>query len=139
MLEKTALVYGEDSPEYQATKDKIGAIKLIPVSARDALRGKTRNKPELLADSGYPQFEDALAHLLTEERGMLELLHPVNQLLSVAAESTKTIETRLDSLRIDSEKFRKIQKESMKKLGDTRDKKKEEPVFRAAAGGPVDL
>lgn len=126
VLEKTALVYGADSPEYKATKDKIGTIRLLPVSALDALDGKVENDSDLYASSGYPEFENSLSHLLTEERGMLELLHPVNQLLSVAAESAKTIETRVNSLRLDAEEFAKIQKESMKKLQDTRDKKKAE-------------
>ena len=126
VLEKTALVYGADSPEYKATKDKIGTIRLLPVSALDALDGKVENDSDLYSGSGYPEFENALSHLLTEERGMLELLHPVNQLLSVAAESAKTIETRVNSLRLDAEEFAKIQKESMKKLQDTRDKKKTE-------------
>ena len=126
VLEKTALVYGADSPEYKATKDKIGTIRLLPVSALDALDGKVENDSDLYASSGYPEFENSLSHLLTEERGMLELLHPVNQLLSVATESAKTIETRVNSLRLDAEEFAKIQKESMKKLQDTRDKKKAE-------------
>lgn len=134
VLEKTELVYGKDSPEYTATRDKIGTIRLIPVSARDALRGKTRNKPEKLAESGYPQFEEALSHLLTEERGMLELLHPVNQLLSVAVESAKTIQMRADSLRLDADEFKKVQKESMNKIKDTRDKKKQEIKTLRAKG-----
>ena len=126
VLEKTALVYGEDSVEYKATKDKIGSIRLLPVSALQALKGKTKGKPELYEESGYPEFEKALTVLLTEEKGLLELIHPINQLLGTAKEAKEIIGTRLNALKISSEEFEKVQKDSIKTIEDTRAKKKQE-------------
>ena len=74
VLDKTARVYGEDSPEYRSATEKIGSIKLIPVSAKRALKGKMKNSPDMVGESGYKEFEEALSYLLTEERGLLDLL-----------------------------------------------------------------
>ncbi len=54
VLDKMAAVYGADSPEYTGAKEKLGRLRVLPVSARQALRGKTRQRPDLLEESGYP-------------------------------------------------------------------------------------
>lgn len=126
VLEKTAAVFGEDSDEYKATKAKIGEIRLLGVSARDALKGKTKGKTELLEESGYSAFEDMLSILLTEERGALELIPPVNQVLSAGKEALQTIDTRLSALSMSAEEFEQVQKDSIAHIEETRAKKKEE-------------
>ncbi len=126
VLEKTARVYGEDSAEYKATSDKLGKIRLIPVSAKRALKGKLKNDPAMVDESGYRDFEESLSYLLTEERGMLDLIHPINQLISTGKEALQTIETRLDALALSAEEFEQIQKESIAKIGETRAQKKAE-------------
>lgn len=126
VLGKMELVYGKDSKEYQSAKDKIGEIRLLPVSAKKALKGKLKNDAAMLQNSGYTEFESALSKLLTEERGMLELIHPVNQLLSAGKETTQTIETRLDALAMSTAEFEEVQKDSIAKIEETRNRKKEE-------------
>lgn len=126
VLEKTALVYGEDSEEYKATKDKIGDVRLIAVSAKKALKGKINNKPEMTDESGYNEFETALSYLLTEERGLLDLIHPVNQIMSISKEALQTIETRLDALAMSSAEFEEIQKDSIARIEEARTNKKAE-------------
>lgn len=126
VLEKMGAVYGEDSVEYKNAYDKIGEIRLIPVSAKRALKGKIKNDRAMLEDSGYTEFENALSHLLTEERGILELMHPVNQICSVSGEAMKIIDTRLNTLNMEAEEFEKKQKVAMLQLRETRERKKEE-------------
>lgn len=126
VLDKMAKVYGEDSDEYKNTVDKLGSIKLLPVSARKALKGKIKNNPAMLEDSGYADFESTLSHLLTEERGTLELMHPVNQLFSVSAEALRIIETRLATLNMEAEEFERKQNEALAQLKETRERKKTE-------------
>lgn len=126
VLDKMAKVYGEDSDEYKNTVDKLGSIKLLPVSARKALKGKIKNNPAMLEDSGYADFESTLSHLLTEERGTLELMHPVNQLFSVSAEALRIIETRLATLNMEAEEFERKQNEALAQLKETRERKKAE-------------
>lgn len=126
VLDKTAEVYGSDSKEYKMAKDKIGGIRLLPVSALNALKGITKNKPELYRESGYPEFEKALTVLLTEEKGLLELIHPVNQLISTGNEAIKIIQTRLDALNISTAEFEKIQKKSIETIEENRTRKKQE-------------
>lgn len=126
VLEKMAAMYGEDSREYQDAKTKIGGIRLYPISARDALDGKLDNDYELLEKSGMPAFEEALSKLLTEERGMLELISPVNAVLSIAKEAEKAIHMRTDALQLEAAEFEKIQKEAIEKIRKSRDEKKAE-------------
>lgn len=126
VLDKMAKVYGEDSQEYQNAINKLGELKLLPVSAKRALKGKVKNNPAMLEESGYAEFEDALSHLLTEERGVLELIHPVNQLFSVSAEALRIIETRLDALNMEAEEFEQKQQEALAQLSETRARKKAE-------------
>ena len=126
VLEKMVKIYGEDSAEYKNTVDKLGQIKLLPISARKALKGKLKNNQAFLDDSGYVAFEETLAHLLTEERGSLELMHPVNQLFSVSAEALKIIETRLSTLNLEQEEFEKRQNKALAQIKETREQKKTE-------------
>ncbi len=126
VLEKMALVYGKDSDEFNNAKAKLGDIKIIPVSAKRALKGKLNGNNEILEDSGYLEFENVLSKMLTEERGVLELLQPVNQVLSTAKMALENIETRKEALNVDANEFETIQKESIEKIKATRAKKKDE-------------
>ncbi len=126
VLEKMADMYGENSQEYREARDKIGGIRLYPISARDALDGKVENDPELLEGSGMPAFEEALSRLLTEERGMLELIGPVNSVLSIAKEAEKAIHMRTDALQLKAAEFEQIQQEAMEKIRRGREQKRAE-------------
>lgn len=134
VLEKMAVIYGETSDEYKSAKEKIGDIKLLPVSARQALDGKLDNDMDMVEQSGYLEFEKLLSKMLTEERGMIQLLPPVNKILSVSQEALETLKTRKEALRIDAEDFERIQKEAIETINDTRAKKKEE-IGRLKAKG----
>ena len=136
VLEKMAEMYGEDSREYQDAQAKIGGIRLYPISARDALEGKLENDYALLEKSGMPEFEEALSKLLTEERGMLELISPVNSILSIAKEAEHTIHMRMDAMQMEAEEFEKVQKEAIEKIKKGRESKKTEiEAVKARAGG----
>jgi len=134
VLEKTEAVYGKDSEEYKNTKNKLGEIKLLPISARDALKGKLKNDRSKLEESGYPEFEAMLCKLLTEERGMLELIQPINKVQSAAKEAIASIDMRLQAMNIESEDYEKIQRESMETIQENRRKKKEEIKALKAKG-----
>ena len=137
VLDKTARVYGEDSPEYRSAKEKIGSIKLIPVSAKRALKGKMKNSPDMVEESGYKDFEEALSYLLTEERGLLDLIHPINMLMSTGNEAIQTIATRRDALEMSAAEFEQIQRDSIAKIEDTRARKKEEILRLRSKSGTL--
>lgn len=116
VLEKTASVYGEGSPEYQATLMKVGSITVLGVSAADALDGKIDGDDELLASSGFPEFEKALATLLTEERGIIELVAPVERLIATANDVATSIQTRRNALQTDQAEVERIASEGRKAI-----------------------
>ena len=134
VLEKTAAVYGKDSEEYKATRSKLGEIRLLPISARNALKGRVKNDRRKYEESGYPEFEAMLSKLLTEERGMLELVHPANKIQSTAKEVIHTIDMRLNAMRMEAEDFQKVQKQSMDIIKAKRKQKKEEIMLLKAKG-----
>lgn len=123
ILDKTASIYGEDSEEYKDTKSKLGGIRIYPISAADALDGKLENDNELYQNSGMPEFENALAKLLTEERGMLELVGPVSMILSKVKEADGAIQMRRNAMGLEKEKFEKIQAEAMERINASREEK----------------
>ena len=134
VLEKMAAVYGENSDEYKKAKEKTGEIKVLPISAKMALKGKIKNSSELIKESGYIEFEKCLSKMLTEERGIIELMHPINKMLSVSKSALETLHTRQEALNIDAEEFQKIKEEAMKKINETRQKKKEEIILLKSKG-----
>ena len=125
ILEKTAAMYGGDSQEYKAAQTKLGGIRIYPISAADALDGKTEGDDELLKRSGVPEFEVALTKLLTEERGMLELAPIVSAIMSKLKEADETIVMRTNAMNMEQEKFEKMQTEAMEKIQASRDEKKQ--------------
>ena len=134
VLEKMKAIYGEESDEYIGAKEKLAGIRILGVSAKQALKAKVNNDEKALKESGFVEFEAVLSKLLTEERGALELIHPVNQIISVAKTSLETIETRINALELDSDEFERIQKESIEKIAETRKKKKDEISLLKAKG-----
>lgn len=134
VLEKMKNVYGEESDEYAKAKNIVGDIKLVPVSARKALKGKLKKNSEMLAQSGFEVFENVLSKMLTEERGVLELLPPVNKISTVAKSADDIIRTRRDALKLGADEFEKIQEESAEKLIAARKQKKEEIASLKAKG-----
>lgn len=124
ILEKSASMYGADSPEYKDTKSKLAGIRIFPISAADALDAKLDGDEETFQNSGMAAFEEALSKLLTEERGMLELVSPVGVILSKAKEVQSAIEMRTNAMAMDKEKFEKIQQEAMNRIEAQRKEKK---------------
>lgn len=126
VMDKMAEVYGENSREYEDAKLKVGQIRIYPFSALDALEGKMEGDPELIAKSGTLPFEEELTHMLTEERGALELRVPINVIEKTAIEIAKTVETRRQALKLSSEEFERCQKALLTQLNDIRQQKTEE-------------
>lgn len=124
ILEKTASMYGKDSQEYANAKSKLGGIRLYPISAADALDGKLEGDEQLLNGSGMPEFEEALTKLLTQERGMLELMPVVSTIMSKIKEADATITMRRNAMSMETQKFEKMQTEAMERIEESRREKK---------------
>lgn len=134
VLDKMAEVYGRDSKEYEDAVLKMGNIRIFPFSALDALDGKMDGDQELIEKSGTLPFEQELTHMLTEERGALELRIPLSVLERTSLEIAKTVETRKNALRLSGDEFEHCQREMLAQLADIRRQKTEEKKrLRASA------
>lgn len=126
VLEKMACLYGKNSPEYENARNKMGSIRLYPISAKNALKGKQQGDRQLIEESGTIPFEEALTHMLVEERGALELAGPLNAIQHVSVEAAKAAETQKRALELSSEEFTARQQAALQEIRELREKKKEE-------------
>lgn len=126
ILSRTASIHGEDSKLYQDTRDKLADIKLYPLSAIQALVGRVENDPALVEKSGILAFEDRLRKLLTQERGVLELIRASGVITTLLDEGEKALNLRMSALEMSTEEFLKNQKEAEQQIKELREAKKEE-------------
>lgn len=126
ILERNASIHGEDSKLYQDAKEKLADIQLYPISAIQALVGRTENDPELVEKSGILVFEERLRKLLTQERGVLEILRVSGIITSLLSEGKNALELRMSALEMSTEEFLKNQTEAEEKIKQLRQSKREE-------------
>lgn len=126
VLEKMASIYGKDSQEYNDAKLKMGNIRVYPISARNALAGKTKGDRQMIEESGTVLFEEVLTRMLVEERGALELAGPLNAIQHASVEAAKAAETQKRALELSNEEFTARQQTALEEIKELREKKKEE-------------
>ncbi|MBO6177865.1 MAG: dynamin family protein [Selenomonadaceae bacterium] len=126
VLEKIADTYGKDSNEYLDAKSKVGELKVIGVSAKQAFKAKQEASAEKLAESNWQELEDSLSWILNEERGSIELISPVNTLLSTAKEAHSTIEMRLSASNMEEEKLNELTEKGIVEAQHSREMMEEE-------------
>lgn len=132
VLEKTAEIYGQDSEQYKAARQKLVNIRIYPISAQDALDGRigeggdADENAKLVENSGVPEFEKALGKMLTEERGFIELGSPLAQVLRSATEAKDKAQAYIDAMEADNEKFMKAQRELLEKQKKIKEDKEKE-------------
>ena len=93
-----AAMYGANSEVHRDAQNRISGIRVLSVSARNALDGRLDGDRKMVEDSGILEFEAALSHLLTEERAALDLMKPVHSMTSIAKEARKSIAIRRSAL-----------------------------------------
>ncbi len=123
VLEKAKKVMGEDSPEYENYRRKIGDPRVFGISAKQALKAKKNNDSELLTQSCFPVFEQNLEQFLTEDRGIIALEVCVNKLIAAADEITQTIKLRINALEMSFEEFQKKHSQAQQCIADIRKKR----------------
>lgn len=126
VLDKMSEIYGAESREYADAKAKIGNIHIFPISASDALDARIDGDNELLEESGIKEFEDALTHMLTIERGTLELAAPLAVISRAAADVVNAAEMRKNSQKLSMEEFEQKQRKAMEKIAEFRNNKRAE-------------
>ena len=126
VMEKMANVYGEESEEYAEAVQKMGKIRIFPLSALDALDGKIEGDQELIEKSGTLEFEAALTKMLTEERGVLELSMALNAIARVAVEVNKTVNIRKEALALSAQEFEESQRKALAEINHLREDKRQE-------------
>lgn len=126
ILDKTAEIYGTDSSEYEETRAKLGNIKIYPISALDALDGRMGHDEALIEGSGIKEFEDGLTHMLTTERGILQLIAPLKQISSACGSVISNATAMKESQKLSAEEFAQRQSTAIEKIDELREKKKTE-------------
>ena len=123
VLEKASAVYGQDSEQYQAAAQKLGQIRIYPMSALDALDGHLEDDPDLVAESGAPEFEDALVQMLTRERGALALAVPLNAIDRICPEVLQAVENRREAMELTTQEYAQRQSAALEEIRQLRQEK----------------
>lgn len=102
---KLSAVYGEGSEEYAAGLKKMSNVKVIGLSAKQALKAKVDNDEVALQNSGFAAFEKELERFLVEERAFISLVQPVNKIKQTALELTRACAIRSDAIAMEKSDF----------------------------------
>ena len=126
VLNKAEATFGTDSKEYETYRQKLGKIQLFGLSAKQALKAKTKGDPALLEKSRFPEFEDALEKFLSEDRGAVTLNAPVSRIKTSSLEIVKAIQLRQSALEMASEEFESKYNEALKEIDRIRENRTQE-------------
>ncbi len=137
ILERTATIHGEDSDIYRETKAKLADITLYPMSAFNALIGRTEHNQDLVKESGILAFEERLRKLLTEERGTIEITRGMSVVADLLNQGTQAIELRMNTIEMSAEEFLANQKKAQQKITELRANKKAEQERIRATGKKI--
>jgi GTPase SAR1 family protein len=137
VLQRAKDRYGEDSPEYEVYKKKIGDPKVIGLSAYQALQAKQTGNGELLVKSRFPEFEAELEKFLIHERGSAFLQVPINRLIASATEILSTLNLQQNVLAMKKEEFQTTYEQSVTEIRTLRNRNAEEMKLIDAAAENV--
>lgn len=97
--------FGEGTPELEAFLARVGEPKVFGVSGGLALDAKLEDDAELLDESGFPVFEQALEQFLTTERGAITLTIMTDAATSGAAKLLRQAALRQAALEMEAGEF----------------------------------
>ena len=126
VIEKAKKLYGEDSPEFEVYRQKLGTPKVFGLSAKQALKGKLSGDNDLLRVSRFPAFEKELERFLTEDRGAIMLQVQVNKILSATEEIIKNVQLREAALAMGQQEFQEKCAAAREKIAAIRAHREEE-------------
>ncbi len=128
VMEKAKKVMGEDSREFAVYKRKIGTPRVIGVYAKKALVAKTTGDQQMLEESNFPEFENALESMLTKERGVISLQIITNKITNSGTEILRNVVMQENALMMANDEFMVKYDAAIKEIEEIRNKKREEFV-----------
>ncbi len=128
VMEKAKKVMGEDSREFAVYKRKIGTPRVIGVYAKKALVAKTTGDQQMLDESNFPEFENALESMLTKERGVISLQIITNKITNSGTEILRNVVMQENALMMANDEFMEKYDAAIKEIEEIRNKKRAEFV-----------
>lgn len=128
VMEKAKQVMGEDSREFAVYKRKIGTPKVIGIYAKKALNAKMSGDTQALAESNFPEFEEALETLLTKERGAITLQILSTKIANSGTEILNSVVLQENALMMENDEFMVNYQKAIDEIEEIRNKKRAEFV-----------
>lgn len=128
VMEKAKQVMGEDSREFAVYKRKIGTPKVIGIYAKKALTAKMSGDAEMLKESNFPEFEEALETLLTKERGAITLQILSTKIANSGTEILNSVVLQENALMMENDEFMENYQKAINEIEEIRNKKRAEFV-----------
>ena len=116
VMAKAEKVYGKDSKEFADYKRKIGKIKLYQLPTKAALKAKLAGDDQALQASGFGEFEKALEHFLTVDKGLIKLGVPIGRIKKSSVEIAKAVILKENALSMTSEEFEQRKTQALAKM-----------------------
>lgn len=105
VVKKAEAKFGSASKEFEDYKNKIGNVRVYGLSAKKALKAKMKGDNAMLEKSGFLDFEKALEHFLTEDRGAVTLSVPINRIKTSSIEIMKAAQLRESAIAMKKDEF----------------------------------
>lgn len=128
VIEKAKQVMGEDSREFAVYKRKIGTPRVIGIYAKKALTAKVTGDRQMLEESNFLEFEDALETLLTKERGAITLQILATKIANSGTEILNSVVLQENALMMENDEFMKNYQKAIDEIEEIRNKKRAEFV-----------
>lgn len=128
VIEKAKQVMGEDSKEFAVYKRKIGTPRVFGIYAKKALTAKINGDEEMLKESNFTEFEDALETLLTKERGAITLQILATKIANSGTEILNSVVLQENALMMENDEFMKTYHMAIEEIEEIRNKKRAEFV-----------
>lgn len=128
VIEKAKQVMGEDSREFAVYKRKIGTPRVIGIYAKKALTAKMTGDRQMLEESNFLEFEDALETLLTKERGAITLQILATKIANSGTEILNSVVLQENALMMENDEFMKNYQKAIDEIEEIRNKKRAEFV-----------
>ena len=128
VIEKAKQVMGEDSREFAVYKRKIGTPRVIGIYAKKALTAKVTGDRQMLEESNFLEFEEALETLLTKERGAITLQILATKIANSGTEILNSVVLQENALMMENDEFMKNYQKAIDEIEEIRNKKRAEFV-----------
>ena len=114
--QRAAELYGEGTEDYVMFVKRTGNPRVFGVSAKQALKAKVSGDDKLLRESGFFEFEHALEHFLTYEKGNITIQVLADCIVGTTYKILHKLSLQESALKMKTQDFESVSQAAMATL-----------------------